>query len=260
MSLTSDKTTTTEWRLLKVERHADRTVERMTVGIQINRTRLIVACKEGLRIESGSIELSAYELDGRERQAVFMASMGGSYSFADQTYVLTGGTMMFNNSRHRGWHIGTYMQNEVVQWAKTHIGQPGKIRPIRLVEDDARTKEDMTRRNRFYQQFGIRFIWSTDPTIKQGRAGQSDPALTIEDVHTVAVASGVTAYELQAAIHDANRRAFRGEEAASEAEKARVATRNTKDQELASLGIIQRCLLVATAVLFVALILALRFR
>lgn len=156
--------------------------------------------------------------------------------------------------------MGTYMQNEVVRWAKTSIGQLGKVRPIRLVEDDARTKEEMNRRNRFYQQFGIRFIWSADPAIEEGRAGQSDPALTIEDVHVLDVINRVTAYELQAAIHDANRRAFRSEEAAAEAEKARVSTRNTKDQELARLGVIQRCLLAAVAVLFVGLILALRFR
>lgn len=102
MATPTDKSITTEWRLLKVERHGDRTVEHMTAGIQIKRTRLIVACQGGLRIESGSIDVSAYELDGRERQSMFMASMGGSYSFGDQTYVLTGGTMVFNQSRHRG--------------------------------------------------------------------------------------------------------------------------------------------------------------
>lgn len=57
----------------------------------------------------------------------------------------------------RGFHLGTYLQDEVVRWAKQWPN--AAIRRISLSPVDSQD-ENRERRNRFYEQFGIQFDYA----------------------------------------------------------------------------------------------------
>ena len=67
-----------------------------------------------------------------------------------------------------GLRIGTYLMNEIVLWAKQW--PEANVRPVSLLESQAQG-ENRERRNRFYEQFGLKF----DYVDGDRRAGQSRP-------------------------------------------------------------------------------------
>lgn len=77
-----------------------------------------------------------------------------------------------------GQRIGTYLMNEVVQWAKQW--PDADVQTIHLMEGHARDAASKARRNRFYEQFGLRF----DFTDGSHQAGTSRP-ITPRELVTV---------------------------------------------------------------------------
>lgn len=67
-----------------------------------------------------------------------------------------------------GLRIGTYLMNEIVLWAKQW--PDANVRPVSLLASQAQD-ENRERRNRFYEQFGLKFDYFDDGR----RAGQSRP-------------------------------------------------------------------------------------
>lgn len=83
---------------------------------------------------------------------------------------LTGGSVMLSGQGvPRGHHIGTYLFDEVVRWAKQWPN--AQVMTIKLSETDA-DDENRDRRNDFYQQFGIRFQFNEGQ-----KSGRSMPML-----------------------------------------------------------------------------------
>lgn len=73
----------------------------------------------------------------------------------------------------KGQHIGTYLMNRMVRWAKQWPG--AALNPITLLASDGRGPNRL-RRNRFYEQFGIAFEYED---VEQ-RGGRSRPMLAAE--------------------------------------------------------------------------------
>lgn len=69
----------------------------------------------------------------------------------------TGGYVVIDPPSLRGRHLGTYFMDEIVHWAKQW--PDAEIRPITLLAGQA-TSDNRDRRNRFYEQFGVRFEYS----------------------------------------------------------------------------------------------------
>lgn len=80
----------------------------------------------------------------------------------------------------KGMHIGTYMMNCLVAWARERYQF---FRPvgISLTRFQAQTEEKKKWRNRFYERFGFRFVWTDD----EEKEGFLDPELRVSDLSPV---------------------------------------------------------------------------
>lgn len=87
---------------------------------------------------------------------------------------LTRGAVMLNLAYLRGHHVGTYLQDEIVRWAKQWPG--AIVTPITLSGDDALDESNKLRRNRFYEQFGIVFEYDNGDK----SSGLSMPMLAVD--------------------------------------------------------------------------------
>lgn len=138
----------------------------------------------------GRLELDAHYLYGPLSIGVPgrpIAALGGmirSIGEGDGHCRMTGGTMEVH-SRLRGLGIGSYLQNQVVAWLKS-FGRTVTVDRILLAEIHAPTQRDATRRNRFYEQFGVVFSYGeTPPNGIVGATGHSVPTLTTDDLKTL---------------------------------------------------------------------------
>lgn len=226
----SKSTTTTEWRTITVEDRSGMVPVTHTFAVEIIRETYFLDETKPPRLESASIELAAYPVsDGTDSHAI--THMGGSYQGGlDPEYTLTGGTMVVAPD-YRGLHIGTYLQNEVVRWAIETVKLPGRIKPIAVAPEDARTEAERDRRNQFYEQFGIRFAWTTNTPLPCV-GGTSLTSLTLADVHTVGVIEGVAARSLTKALALYARRARVAEERNADDSTALRLMRERHDVEL----------------------------
>ena len=84
---------------------------------------------------------------------------------------LTNGYVVIEDEELRGWRIGSYCFNVVVEWAKRHFPN-SEVLTIQLRSDDA-VGPNKSRRNRFYEQFGIRFAY-TESERQREAAGESE--------------------------------------------------------------------------------------
>lgn len=108
-----------------------------------------------------------------------VSHMGGRLSY-DQTVKLTNGEVMVKLYDLHGLHIGTYLFHKVVHWAKGF--DPGcRVVPISLSRVDAKDPENKKRRNRFYENFGLRFNYRSENGIEDAE-GASDRSLTVGDL------------------------------------------------------------------------------
>lgn len=124
--------------------------------------------------ERASIQLSYERIktsglsDGRD-----YGEFCGGYSRQTNTVSLTSatmsrGTVFLDGTGLQGQRIGTYLMNEIVQWAKQW--PEATVEPIQLLPQQA-WDENKARRNRFYERFGLVF----DYTDSQHTAGASRP-------------------------------------------------------------------------------------
>ena len=91
----------------------------------------------------------------------------GSDGSADRIS-LTSGTVFLDPPNLCGQHVGTYLMNQIVLWAKRW--PTAIVAPIKLLSGQA-DPENKARRNRFYEQFGLVF----DYTDQDEKEGQSRP-------------------------------------------------------------------------------------
>lgn len=75
---------------------------------------------------------------------------------------------IFLDIAEKGQRVGSYLMNEVVMWARQWPN--ATVRPISLVSAQA-SEDNKTRRNRFYEQFGLTFDYEDT----EQRAGISRP-------------------------------------------------------------------------------------
>ncbi|WP_051972266.1 hypothetical protein [Massilia sp. 9096] len=101
----------------------------------------------------------------------------------------TGGYVLVEPVRLRGAHLGTYLMNLVVSWAKQWPGTD--VREIRLLAGDA-GNDNRLRRNRFYEQFGIKFDFD-DASMS---AGSSQPMKADNLVEVTAWKQSITEHNL----------------------------------------------------------------
>ena len=76
---------------------------------------------------------------------------------SESTYA---GAIFLDPDKIRGYRIGTYIMNQIISWAK-HNYSSAKLETIFLYQVQA-TPENKERRNRFYEQFGIKFNYNND--------------------------------------------------------------------------------------------------
>ena len=201
MQAANEVQSNTDWRLLEIEdpKNSD---EPFLIGVKINRESCIAPT--GV-VVTAKIKLRAYALAGALGQHTInrlLVSMGGSFQarYPANEFAVTGGNMMVDNDA-RGLRLGTYLQNEVIAWAKS-LEQHGTVRSILLDEGDALTLSARDRRNRFYEQFGITFVWNNPQANGIERAGgTSTPGLRVAQLATLEVINGVRSFNLEAGLH-----------------------------------------------------------
>lgn len=165
------------------------------------------------RIAEAELLLRVWELAPVNAQPVLRAreigSFGASYHHTEGqkygSYKLTGGSMALSEQA-RGIKLGTYLQNEVTKWAMVGLGCPGLIESMDLLADDARTSSMRDRRNRFFEQFGLRFDWKppvngiahAEGSLQYGQTiAELKPVHLIEGVRAIAIPNGMHALTQQ---------------------------------------------------------------
>lgn len=86
----------------------------------------------------------------------------GEYYFLpdDKSYVSIAETALFLDLPNmRGMHVGTHLMNEIVVWAKQW--PTATVGTIQLLSSQA-TDDNKNRRNKFFEQFGLRFIFDDE--------------------------------------------------------------------------------------------------
>ena len=116
-----------------------------------------------------SIRLSYQTIEAKHSlRSRVSGSFDGSYSrgFRDgeASVSLVKGALFFDPDELRGHRIGTYLMNEIVTWAKQW--PDAKVNSISLLSGQGHD-DNRTRRNRFYESFGLRFTYS-DPEQREG--------------------------------------------------------------------------------------------
>ncbi|WP_198969816.1 GNAT family N-acetyltransferase [Xylophilus sp. ASV27] len=120
-----------------------------------------------------SIRLSYQTIEAKHSfRSRVSGTFDGSYSrgFRDgeASVSLVGGALFLDPAELRGQRIGTYLMNEIVTWAQQW--PEATVRPIKLLSGQAE-EENRTRRNRFYERFGLKFAYS-DPEHREGVSKQ----------------------------------------------------------------------------------------
>jgi len=96
-----------------------------------------------------------------------MGQFAGSYLHVSNSVSLTSGSVFLDLPGLEGQRIGTYLMNEIIQWAKQHWPE-ASVDSIKLLAGQADV-ENKARRNWFYEQFGLVF----DYREPEHRSGQS---------------------------------------------------------------------------------------
>lgn len=123
--------------------------------------RLLIV-REEVRGEMGAtLALSYIELDVRYGGMNNHRFRGEYEKWPDGTerVSVTGGGVMVTPAHLRGFHLGTYLQDEVICWARQW--PRAAVRQISLSPVDSQV-DNCERRNRFYEQFGIEFDYAND--------------------------------------------------------------------------------------------------
>lgn len=160
--------------------------------------RLLIIREETRSDIGAALALSYIQLDTRNGGMNNHRFRGEYEKWQDGTerVSITGGSVMLDLAHLRGFHLGTYLQDEVVRWAKQWPN--AAIRRIWLSPVDSQD-ENRERRNRFYEQFGIQFDYA-----EERKSGTSTPMLAsaLKPVDRVVWERDITECELVAFIRD----------------------------------------------------------
>lgn len=104
-----------------------------------------------------------------------------------------GGAVFINPDELYGHRIGTYLIDYIVHWAREW--PEATVEPIKLQADQGKGEAGV-RRNRFYEQFGLRF----DYTSSEKLAGKSVPMPAGELVQCRAWEQNITVHEIPAVL------------------------------------------------------------
>lgn len=138
--------------------------------------RLFVQREEGYRRDDrngqmyeASIRLSYQTIEPKHSlRSRVSGAFNGSYSRGfregEASVSLVVGALFFDPAELRGQRIGTYLMNNIVTWAQQW--PEATVRSIKLLSGQAE-EENRTRRNRFYEGFGLKFAYS-DPEHREG--------------------------------------------------------------------------------------------
>ncbi len=132
---------------------------------------------ESVRYTDATIHVRATYLFGdasRLRPGDLVSDMGGRVTSHDQSIRITNGGVMVDEGL-RDMHVGTFLFHKIVSWA-SEFDPLLRVVPIRVIAGDAGPRNG-PRRNKFYANFGVRFIWS-----QEEKEGISDSSLTIGDL------------------------------------------------------------------------------
>ena len=141
---------------------------------------ILVDRQEELDIEQGEVQrarlciyywdLDGSTINGDVPSGEFSASYDKIHNLVSLTAscLSTGGYVRIDPPSLRGAHLGTYLMNQVVLWAKQW--PDAQLREISLAPGDGSDRENRARRNRFYEQFGIVFDYrDTDHKVGESR-------------------------------------------------------------------------------------------
>jgi GNAT superfamily N-acetyltransferase len=104
---------------------------------------------------------------------------------------LTGGGVFVDPDYLQGHRVGTYLMDMIVSWTRQWPG--ASVQPIQLLADMGEGEAGI-RRNRFYEQFGIRFAYTSERKL----AGASLPMLAGELVQCSSWKKNIQIHELPA--------------------------------------------------------------
>lgn len=134
----------------------------------------------GEKIVNSRITVRATYLYGSQggfKSGQLISEMGGELHHGRRSVKLTNGSVMVDSSM-RGLHVGTFIFNKIISWAK-QFDPSFTIVPISVIAGDA-GGNNKDRRNKLYTNSGIRFEWH-DP---KESAGRSDSTLQVSDLIT----------------------------------------------------------------------------
>lgn len=134
-----------------------------------------------LRWSNAKMEVTARYLYGPLPRLIgqLVCDMGGSTS-DQQSVRITNGEVMVRLDELRGLHIGSFMFGRVVGWAKA-LAPTHRIVPIRLSLVDAHNPANKDRRNKLYENFGIKFEYRAADGITKAE-GSSVEGLLVRDL------------------------------------------------------------------------------
>lgn len=137
-------------------------------------------------VGTDKMEIEARPLDVESQRIEYGAWYGvvmkarGEASGVSKNVCFSNGMVVVDPEWLRGLHIGTYVFNLLIAWAKDAYSD-FEVVPIKLLINQARSDEDRDHRNRFYERFGFRFLFSDS----EQREGASDPRLRVGELSTV---------------------------------------------------------------------------
>lgn len=167
------KTHSTQSVVLEVKPR-ERPSEDAIAWLLVERTEFIPPDSGAAWLEDASISLAYQRLDRRKPfggggadRGEFLARCRHDFGETANAVSITGGAVFLDLPGLEGNRIGTYLMNEIVKWAKDSFPE-ARILPINLLVQQA-NGENRERRNRFYEQFGIVFEFTTSEN-KEGKS------------------------------------------------------------------------------------------
>lgn len=236
-----------DWLVLKVVNE-----KRRTPVFLVERTELSTLRTDANGEKSFKHELRLVCYGENHEVITVFGGMFSGHGDCQQDYVfhLTNGNM-YISEKYRGIGIGTALQQLVVLWAK-NFRQHGKVRQIFLAKGDAYDIEHRDRRNRFYEQFGYRFVWTpTEDGELDKMEGYSLEELNIEDIQPLPKLDKVEYVTLKDYVRETEYALMKLTLEVEIAEKNTVSSFN---RYMESRTIIKRCFFILAVLVFVILL------
>ena len=144
----------------------------------LERSNNIARGKDSFTIDVRFIDTDALHLKRDIHGSVMRAR--GEASEVFKTVSFSDGFVVVDPEWMRGLHVGTYVFDLLVTWAKENYGDY-RVCPIKLFIHQGRENDERDHRNRFYERFGFRFVFDD----AEKRSGISEPELSINELSNV---------------------------------------------------------------------------